>query len=154
HFLPLKVIKGRLAGGTVPGDDTPAAEPSEPSVPPPAVDGLDHPAPPPAVARSAAAAARLTEGPDPLTAGHTGASLTLTELAAATGLEPDEVRDLERFGLLDGHTAGGTTYYDEDSLVVANLAAGFMKFGVEARHLRMYRTAAGREAAFFEQVVM
>jgi len=29
-----------------------------------------------------------------------------------------------------------------------------MKFGVEARHLRMYKTAAEREAGFFEQVVM
>ena len=29
-----------------------------------------------------------------------------------------------------------------------------MKFGVEARHLRMYRTSAEREAGFFEQVVM
>ncbi len=29
-----------------------------------------------------------------------------------------------------------------------------MRFGVEARHLRMYRTAAEREAGFFEQVVM
>src|SRR5437870_543601 len=47
HFLPLKVIKGRLAGGTVPGDDAPAAEPSEPSEPSgpvTAVDGFDRPA--------------------------------------------------------------------------------------------------------------
>jgi hypothetical protein len=49
---------------------------------------------------------------------------------------------------------GGTVYYDEDALVVANLAAGFMKYGVEARHLRMYRNAGEREASFFEQVVM
>src|SRR5438874_8036869 len=52
HFLPLKVIKGRLAGGTVPGDDAPAAEPSEPSEPSgpvTAVDGFDRPAPSPAV---------------------------------------------------------------------------------------------------------
>jgi hypothetical protein len=29
-----------------------------------------------------------------------------------------------------------------------------MKFGVEPRHLRMYRNAGEREASFFEQVVM
>jgi hypothetical protein len=39
-------------------------------------------------------------------------------------------------------------------LLVANLAAGFMRYGVEARHLRMYKVAAEREASFFEQVVM
>ena len=47
-----------------------------------------------------------------------------------------------------------TVYYDEDALTVANLAAGFMRYGVEARHLRMYKTAGEREAGFFEQVVM
>jgi len=37
---------------------------------------------------------------------------------------------------------------------VAQLAAGFMKYGVEARHLRMYKTAGEREAGFLEQVVL
>jgi hypothetical protein len=37
---------------------------------------------------------------------------------------------------------------------VANLSAGFMKFGVEARHLRMYKNGGEREASFFEQVVL
>ena len=49
---------------------------------------------------------------------------------------------------------GRDTLYDEDALVVARLAAGFMRYGVEARHLRMYKVAAEREAAFFEQVVL
>jgi hypothetical protein len=48
----------------------------------------------------------------------------------------------------------GTVYYDEDANVVAGLAASFRRFGVEARHLRMYKSAAEREAGFFEQVVM
>jgi hypothetical protein len=33
------------------------------------------------------------------------------------------------------------------------VAAAFRRFGVEARHLRMYKTAVEREAGFFEQVV-
>jgi hypothetical protein len=49
---------------------------------------------------------------------------------------------------------GSNVYYDEEALLVAGMAAGFMKYGVEARHLRMYKTAADREAGFFEQVVM
>ena len=49
---------------------------------------------------------------------------------------------------------GGQTYYDEDSLVVARLAASFGRHGVEARHLRMYKTAVERESGFYEQVIL
>jgi hypothetical protein len=47
----------------------------------------------------------------------------------------------------------GQVYYDEEALVVASLAASFARHGVEARHLRMYKTAAEREATFYEQVI-
>jgi DNA-binding transcriptional MerR regulator len=90
----------------------------------------------------------------PLTIPRTGASMTLLELAGASGLGEDELSELERFGLLVPRRVGSNVYYDEDALLVANLAAGFMRYGVEARHLRMYKTAAEREASFFEQVVM
>jgi hypothetical protein len=48
----------------------------------------------------------------------------------------------------------GDTFYDGDALIVARTAAGFVRFGIEARHLRMYKVAAEREAGFMEQVVM
>ena len=44
--------------------------------------------------------------------------------------------------------------YDDDALDVARIAAGFFGRGVEARHLRMYRTFAEREAVLFGQVLM
>ncbi|MDP9441030.1 MAG: MerR family transcriptional regulator, partial [Actinomycetota bacterium] len=91
---------------------------------------------------------------NPLQVVHTGVSMTLEELGRACGLAPEELREIHRFGLLSGRTVGGTVYYDEEALIVANLAAGFLRFGVEPRHLRMYKTAAEREAAFFEQLVM
>src|SRR3546814_12809173 len=59
-----------------------------------------------------------------------------------------------RFGLLVGRPVGGDTYFDGNALVVARTAAGFLRFGIEARHLRMYKVAAEREAGFMEQVVM
>ena len=80
-------------------------------------------------------------------------SVTLDELAAKAGLSVAQVTELERFGLIAGRKIVGTTYYDADSLEIANLAATFRAFGVEARHLRMYRTAVEREAGFFEQVI-
>jgi DNA-binding transcriptional MerR regulator len=95
-----------------------------------------------------------TSAGNPLDAGPSGISLTLEELSEATGLTLRELGDLTRFGLLSGYQVGGDTFYDGDALVVARTAAGFMRFGIEARHLRMYKVAAEREAGFMEQVVM
>jgi DNA-binding transcriptional MerR regulator len=81
-------------------------------------------------------------------------NMTIDELAGATGLDPDAVRELERFGLVTGRDLGGTTYFDAEALAVAQMAAGFARHGVEARHLRMYKNAAERETGLFEQVVM
>ena len=136
HFLPLKVIKGRLIGDaeTENGGEDPAA----------AGGG----------GAAAAMAAAAEAEPEPLSPPRSGTSLTLQELGASCGLEPSDLKDLERFGLISSRTVGGTAYYDDDALAAAHVAAGFMKFGVEARHLRMYKTAAEREAGFFEQVVM
>jgi DNA-binding transcriptional MerR regulator len=133
HFLPLKVIKGRLIGDSE--TETGADE----------VTGGTP---------IAAAPSASTADPEPLAPPRSGTSLTLQELAASCGLEPGDLKDLERFGLISGRTVGGTAYYEDDALAAAHVAAGFMKFGVEARHLRMYKTAAEREAGFFEQVVM
>ena len=80
--------------------------------------------------------------------------MTVDELAKASELRLDQLRELEQYGIVSGRAVGGTTYYDEECLVAAKLAAGFLRFGVEPRHLRMYKTAAEREAGFFEQIVM
>lgn len=79
--------------------------------------------------------------------------LTADELAQVSGVAHQSVVDLERYGLIKGRPAPGGRYYDAAALEVANLAAAFARFGVEARHLRMWKTAADREADFYEQVV-
>jgi hypothetical protein len=91
---------------------------------------------------------------NPLDPGPTGVSFTLEELSEASGLTLRELGDLARYGLLVGHSMAGDTFYDGDALIVARTAAGFVRFGIEARHLRMYKVAAEREAGFMEQVVM
>lgn len=162
HFLPLKVIKGRLqeAGGNGASSELP------PEATAPSTSAVEA-APPPASGTPAGGASAVS-GPVPAGDGlavsaearsgvdvsRSGANLTLTELAAATGLDEHEVRELERFGLLSPRKVGTSLYYDEEALLVANLAASFMRFGVEARHLRMYKVGAEREATFFEQLVM
>jgi len=139
HFLPLKVIKGRLRGdpegaeGSVDDDDE--------------VESSTR-----ALAQAGVAAAAGDSAP--LVVRTSGANLNLAELASASGLEAAALRELERFDILVGRRVGSNVYYDDEALSVAGMAAGFMKYGVEARHLRMYKTAADREASFFEQVVM
>ena len=44
--------------------------------------------------------------------------------------------------------------FDADAVETATIAAGFFARGVQARHLRMYRTSAEREAALFGQVLL
>ena len=80
-------------------------------------------------------------------------TLTLEELCVQSGLTPAAVADLERFDLLKPRSMGPVEYYDDDALIVARLAAGFGRFGIEPRHLRMYKVSAEREAGLFEQLI-
>jgi DNA-binding transcriptional MerR regulator len=175
HFLPLKVIKGRLRGGADGAEEAVSApsaatvvvqpDPVEPVVvadPVVEADPAPPPPPPPSPPRATTPASVPNRPPAPppvpesapLLLASTGVSMNMAELAAASGLEDDDLRELERYGLLTGRRAASSVYYDEEALMVAQLAAGFMKYGVEARHLRMYKTAGEREAGFLEQVVL
>ncbi len=143
-----------------PAPAPPVAAPEPTVAPEPTPEATPEPAARPApVGRPAPTMPRLpvpaeTGDRTPLDGGVSGGSFSAEELLAATGLEPRDLADLTRFGLVVGRTVGGDTFYDEDALVAARSAAGFVKFGIEARHLRMYKVAAEREAGFMEQVVM
>jgi DNA-binding transcriptional MerR regulator len=84
----------------------------------------------------------------------TGASMTTEELCAASGLSGSELAGLQGFGLIEPVLVAGIPTFDEDALTVANLAADFRKFGIEARHLRPYRNAVDREMGLIEQVII
>ena len=73
------------------------------------------------------------------------ALLKLDELLERTGASPALVRDLGDYGLID--TSDG---FDEVSVEVVQSAAELAQYGVEPRHLRMFRTAAEREASLLE----
>ena len=120
--------------------------PSRPTTPPP----RERPAPTPAPAPTPIP----TPPPAVAPASEEATNYTLEELGAAAEIPVERLAELEKYGLLAGRKVAGSTYYDEQALHVAKVAAGFLRFGVEARHLRMYKTAAEREASFFEQIVM
>jgi hypothetical protein len=84
----------------------------------------------------------------------TGASLTAEELCSAAGLSEVELASLEGFGLIDSMQVAGLATYNEDALTVANLAAELRVFGIEPRHLRLYKNAVDREVGLIEQVII
>ena len=80
-------------------------------------------------------------------------TMTLDELVSRSGVSSRDIGELERYGLIAGETVDQVTHYDEEALVVARLASGFSRYGIEPRHLRMYKVAAEREAGLFEQLI-
>ena len=105
----------------------------------------------PSASRSGGGPATAVEA---TTAMVTGASLTAQEMCAASGLSPEELEGLESFGLICSVRVAGMQTYDEEALAVANLAAAFRSFGIEPRHLRLYRNAVDREMGLIEQVII
>ncbi len=83
-----------------------------------------------------------------------GASLTRGELAAAAGLTDAALADLEEYGMLaPAAGSGDRVVFDEQALVIAQLAAQFAAHGIGPRHLRMFRVFAEREAGLYDQVI-
>ena len=122
HFLPLKVIKERIAGGSNGG-------------------AMAQPAP------LAAAPDRPTDPAPSLATSEV--ALSRDELSGSAGLDERSLQGLIDFGILDGSKQS----FDGDDLVAAKAAAGLIAYGVEPRHLKMYRHFAERESAVFEQIV-
>ena len=84
----------------------------------------------------------------------TGLQMSADELSTATGVDRNRIRELESFGILCTHGVNGETYYDGDDFVVLSIVKDLFKFGVEPRHLSMYKHFAEREATFFESIVL
>jgi DNA-binding transcriptional MerR regulator len=163
HFLPLKVIKERLEQidrGETPAAITrpPADAPKGRRAKPPPTEPLFEMARRAAEAdqaRSATVGVSDTEKPDDFALPQTEVALTRSELAQAAGITDAELGQLEEYGLITpAHTARDRVLFDDDALVIARVAAKFMRHGVEPRHLRMYRAFAEREAGLYEQVLL
>jgi DNA-binding transcriptional MerR regulator len=131
QYLPLRVIKSQLEAldrGLTPavagqvGPQVPAGAADEPGLP--------------------SAADFLPEASE--------LRLSRSELLDAAGLAPEQLEQIETYGLL-GPRPGG--HYDGDALVIAKTVAAMSRFGLEPRHLRSFRTTAERELGLVEQVV-
>ncbi|MGH2635148.1 MAG: transcriptional regulator FtsR [Actinomycetota bacterium] len=125
EYLPLKVIKDRLLQQE-------------------SIDGQPEDGAAPAVAE---AEEELAEPP-------TGLQMSIEEMSAATGIERDRIKELESFGLVCVHGPESARYYDGDDYIVLSIVKDLFRYGVEPRHLTMYKHFAERESSFFESIVM
>jgi DNA-binding transcriptional MerR regulator len=99
------------------------------------------------IAADATAEDEVTEPPS-------GFHMSIEELSSATGVDRERIRELESFGIIGSQNMNGGTYYDGEAFVILSIVREFFRFGVEPRHLSMYRHFAEREATFFEGIVM
>jgi len=133
EYLPLKVIKERLV-------QQDAGDPSDPSIEE-------------AVAGGDAAAGNGSGGGDDLAEAPTGLQMSLEEMATATGVDRERIKELEQYQIVCSHGPEGGRYYDGDDYIVLSIVKDFLRHGIEPRHLTMYRHFAERESAFFEALV-
>jgi DNA-binding transcriptional MerR regulator len=181
HYLPLKVIRRRLkegdgpgrevdlGGSGVPPGDTATPDPAPgpasarvaaatitvdearlklPDPPPPTEDDvwLVSGGPDPAATATPVPAAGPAEELWP--AGE-DTRYSRNDLRQQAGLDERAMTELESFGLLP---AAGPEGYGPEALRIAQACAGFFAYGVEARHLKMYKRFAEQEAAMLSQV--
>jgi DNA-binding transcriptional MerR regulator len=129
EYLPLKVIKERLLQQAA-GEEVELDADGEP------VEAPEVPA-----------SEEIADAP-------TGLQMSLDEMSAATGIETDRIKDLESYGIVCSHGPESATYYDGDDYIVLSIVKDFFRYGVEPRHLTMYKHFEEREASFFETIVM
>ena len=115
------------------------------------LDALDRGLQPPVPAGAPVLAPLAVAAPAPARlASSPRLRLRRSELREAAGVAEQLLADLEGYGLVvaeDGH-------FSADDLEVARAAGELAAYGIEARHLRAFRTAAERELGLVEQVVV
>ena len=82
-----------------------------------------------------------------------GGEVDLAELCARGGITPDFARRLEEYDLVSPRIEAGERIYRESEVEIAAACGRLARHGLDARHLRAFRTAAGRQSALLEQLV-
>jgi DNA-binding transcriptional MerR regulator len=133
EYLPLKVIKERLLKQDVQDEDAGA-------------DGDGEVTASASGDSKAAVSEEIADAP-------TGLQMSIEEMSAATGVDRDRIKELDSFGIVCSHGPDGARYYDGDDYIILSIVKDFFHFGIEPRHLTMYKHFTDREASFFEALV-
>ncbi len=132
EFLPLRVIRQELASGRSDGPGTPGGA---------ATDGVVTPG---TVARGRR---------PPFSVRERGALFSAEDVLEDTGAPASLLRELEEFGIISAELREGRRLYDETDRGIIQAAAELARYGVGGRHLRVFRSAADREAALLTQIL-
>jgi DNA-binding transcriptional MerR regulator len=89
----------------------------------------------------------------PLGLGEDEVAFNLDALCERAGIDPRLARELEEYGLIQGRSQGGERIYSELDAEIATVSGQLARHGIDPRHLRMFRTAADREAGLLEAIV-
>ena len=127
NFLPLKVIRNRLASGEWKQDLKTVSKNTETHI--------------------ASDAATNSSFPTRLASGHRPMELTNAEFIKKSGLREAELRELQQHKLFSNKKT-----FNRHDLEVARLARDLLPLGLEPRHLRTYALAAERQADLAERV--
>ena len=119
RYLPLRVIREHLDAMSR-GLEPPTSAGEAPRAPVPTLVGPDAEA----------------------TAPLPSLRLSREELLANSGLSESQLAELDAFGLVRAQPGSGQ--YDAAGLAIATVAAAMAGHGLEPRHLRVFKTAAGR----------
>lgn len=152
NYLPLRVIKDRINSGEI----DPSKEISRPH-------GIERPLPPPATADTQQHPSARTHRPSPLNesaaqSDHkvvgigSGVSLDRAEFRSMTGLTEQEITELESYGIISPRRQPQNVYCEHDVAIGAS-ARILLRHGIDARHLRNWRTSAERELSLIEQLL-
>jgi DNA-binding transcriptional MerR regulator len=82
-----------------------------------------------------------------------GAEVDLAGFCERAGISPEFARRLEEYDLVSPRIEAGERIYRESDLEIAAACGRLARHGLDARHLRAFRTAAGRQSALLEQLV-
>lgn len=130
HYLPLRVIREHL-------------------------DAMDRGLQPPPVGdsrpRAPHAIPQGLPGPQDLRAPESGVLLSRSEMCAETGLTDKQLREYETAGMVAARP--GTQHYDVDALNIATAVAQLAGYGLQPRHLAIWKRAADSEADTIELIV-
>lgn len=152
---PASVAKhpaSRQSGAEPASATPPAPEPRQAAAPAPSAPAASAPAAASAdESRSDEAAAERGSAAD----AHLmpGVLLDRSELCAMVGMTGAELEQLEGFGIVVPREGSSPALYGDDAVEIARPACEFLRAGVDARHLRNWRTSAEREASLYEQLV-
>jgi DNA-binding transcriptional MerR regulator len=89
----------------------------------------------------------------PLGVGEDDVALDLDAFCERAGIDVRLARELEEYGLIQGRAQAGERIYSELDAEIAAVSGQLARYGIDPRHLRMFRTAADREAGLLDAIV-